>query len=447
MVCKLSILILTICVFNLIGCANLQTIERRTWLPQSTSHHGVAIHLDAQQRLVMVKAIGDFCAEPSPDALAAYASALGLGISVPGQGAGSLAQALSSSAGSIGLRTQSITLMRDALYRTCESYLNGAIGPIQVATLLRRSQDLTAGILAVEQLTGAIAANQVILTNTAGAGASASLLSNQQLLDAARKDEEAKAKGLEDAKKQRDAAKKAADDKRVEWTAADTTYKQAVANSTGTDEDRAKLKADADNKKNDLNRLKNDLAAAENQVKTNEALLAEAKKTRETIENIKDSALTSAIANTAGAGQFNSSIAQRKELSKEATESIASAVQGIVQTVLSKEYTHDSCMDLLTYIPRNYNNWDSGQKEGYAQVRELCIALLSNVISKMLTATFTADAATARIEQALSTDLTLRRRLNKWIASNGLNISSTTLIYGREYTNERQRAIDALSIP
>lgn len=56
---------------SLAGCANLLTIERRSALPR----HGTAIHLDAPQRIAYADKFGHVCAEPSPDALQAYASA------------------------------------------------------------------------------------------------------------------------------------------------------------------------------------------------------------------------------------------------------------------------------------------------------------------------------------------------------------------------------------
>ena len=106
--------------------------------------------------------------------MSAYASALGLGISDPTKRAASLSNALGSSAASIGLRTQSITLMRDALYRMCEANANQAISGVSVEMILRRSQDLTAVIMAIEQLTGAVTANQAILSGSSGSSASAS---------------------------------------------------------------------------------------------------------------------------------------------------------------------------------------------------------------------------------------------------------------------------------
>src|SRR5262245_32856339 len=76
------------------GCAtaNQTSIERRTVLPRPIDKgnypsDGVAIHLDAQQRLLLYKPDGRYCAEPSPDALASFAASLGVAASVPGTGA------------------------------------------------------------------------------------------------------------------------------------------------------------------------------------------------------------------------------------------------------------------------------------------------------------------------------------------------------------------------
>src|SRR5262249_28678488 len=93
---------------------------------------------------------------------------------------------------SIGLRTQAITLMRDALYRLCEASANGDVSDISVTQLLGRSQDLTAVVVAVEQLTGATAANQVLLTGTTSANAAATAIGGADQLDAANKNLERK---------------------------------------------------------------------------------------------------------------------------------------------------------------------------------------------------------------------------------------------------------------
>lgn len=148
----------------LASCANFNTIGRSTVLPKES----VAVHLDAPQRIAYSNSLGQLCAEPSPDALQAYAASLGGSFSAPTKEAASVAAALSGSAASIGLRTQSITLMRDTLYRICEAFYNKAINELDVIQMLQRSQDLTLGILAIEQLTGAIVARQALLAPTAG---------------------------------------------------------------------------------------------------------------------------------------------------------------------------------------------------------------------------------------------------------------------------------------
>lgn len=149
------------------GCsANYASIDRSTPLNGKTVDgneiEGIAVHMDAQQRAVIQSGLG-YCAEPSPDAISAIASSISL------SGANSSAKldaasSLATSVGSIGLRTQSIQLMRDALYRLCEAINNGAISQTDMAMLLHRSQDLTAVVVAVEQLTGTVVVPPVVIT-------------------------------------------------------------------------------------------------------------------------------------------------------------------------------------------------------------------------------------------------------------------------------------------
>jgi hypothetical protein len=110
---------IALCLLTGLACANLGSIRRRTALPAAEGRNpGKAIHLDIRQRLAISKVdeygVQIFCAEPSPDALSAFASSAGGGASVRGQGSASAAQSFSEAASSVGLRTQSITLMRDS---------------------------------------------------------------------------------------------------------------------------------------------------------------------------------------------------------------------------------------------------------------------------------------------------------------------------------------------
>ena len=193
---RLTIVVIVSSAAAVVGCANMSTISRRTELPGE----GIAIHLDAPQRVVFANKDGAVCAEPSPDALQAYAASLGASFSAPRKESAALATAFSENSASIGLRTQSITLMRDALYRICEAEHNKAIGHGDTVLLLERSQDLTLGVLAIEQLTGAVVARQAILTTGANADVSTNVNNTQAALDAARKDETAKNDALTKAK-------------------------------------------------------------------------------------------------------------------------------------------------------------------------------------------------------------------------------------------------------
>ncbi len=82
--------------------------------------------------------------------------------------------------------------MRDHLYRICEQAHNKNLSKLEIVQLMQRSQDLTLGVLAIEQLTGAIVARQPILSAGANADASANTKNTQKELEDAKKDEAAK---------------------------------------------------------------------------------------------------------------------------------------------------------------------------------------------------------------------------------------------------------------
>jgi hypothetical protein len=119
--------------------------------------HGLSI--DAKQRLILVTNDGPdgnrvVCAEPSPDALTAQAAAITAQGGTPeigvGFGAGS-----SEAAAAIGLRTQTVQLLRDGYYRLCEAYLNGVVSKEQYNLTLAGIDDLMVTLLAVDAIAGA----------------------------------------------------------------------------------------------------------------------------------------------------------------------------------------------------------------------------------------------------------------------------------------------------
>lgn len=165
----------------LCGCANLNSIHRED-APFFLGGSGRAIIVDAKQRAIVASKVevpvldaeGNllrdssqrpvtqiehrYCSEPSPDVLSALStSAAGdLGVTLLKSGdekaraRGSLA--ISESAATIE-RTQTINLLRESMFRTCERYLNGAINADQLTVQASRDQRAMVAILAIEQLT------------------------------------------------------------------------------------------------------------------------------------------------------------------------------------------------------------------------------------------------------------------------------------------------------
>ena len=352
----------------LAGCATLQTVGRTTRLEDTT-----AIHLDAQQRLVLVTG-REYCAEPSPDALSAYAAALGLGVSGVSKHAASLAHALQSSTASIGLRTQSITLMRDALYRMCEARQNNYIQDSDVAVFLRRSQELTAVVLAIEQLTGAVVGQQVSLTPDSSAVASASLVSNQQLLDQAEQTVQAREEEVAAAEKKvteiraehdraiatRDAKKK----KDPEDTEEASDGREPAAEEDDTLEQAEKA----------LQETKRKLEEAEEKLEHEKGRLKEAIAVRDAVQKYLNAALTQATAETRSSGEFSAPV-QRNQLSPEATEAIAKAVTSMVHKVLEQDDTIQLCVAYLTAEK-------SPGRAGPDQVSALCMRLIGKRVDE-----------------------------------------------------------------
>jgi hypothetical protein len=116
--------------------------------------------LDAQQRVILVTNYGGpdrarrvVCAEPSPDtmsAIAAAASAAGGN----GEVKANLGYAVSQSAASIGIRTPTIQLLRDGLYRACEAYLNGVLDLESYGVILRNYDRVMVALLAIDAAGG-----------------------------------------------------------------------------------------------------------------------------------------------------------------------------------------------------------------------------------------------------------------------------------------------------
>lgn len=165
------------------GCANY--IFNRFDIDGSSD----SLSIDAKQRVILSTREGGktrdrkiVCAEPSPDAFSVYAASVsasaattvptlipGAGNSAatqgqPGQASGGFAGGSSESGASLAMRTQTVQLLRDGLYRACEAYMNGAIDQHQYNIILLNIDRLMVTLLGVDGIAGTRSAAPVAIS-------------------------------------------------------------------------------------------------------------------------------------------------------------------------------------------------------------------------------------------------------------------------------------------
>jgi hypothetical protein len=171
-----------------------------------------AFVIDAKQRAVIAKTRKGqgyiYCVEPSPDAFSVLSSSL----SAKGRFSQSaadtdavseLARTMSESGSTIS-RTQTIQILRESLYRTCERYANYEITEEELTIQAIRDQRMIVSVLAIEQLTGSLVPPPVAISTTAEADTGSSALTAQENVEKAQaklKTKTAAAKAAEDAHK------------------------------------------------------------------------------------------------------------------------------------------------------------------------------------------------------------------------------------------------------
>lgn len=177
---------LTLCA-TLTGCGVFTSYRNTEELPFKGLSKGKLVVLKAEDRIAYGKEFGSFCAEPSPDAISAIASSLGGSVVLSSEKKAELAFALQQTVADIGVRTQSIQLMRDALYRACEAFYSRALNKALYYDLHKRYQDHMIAILAIEQLTGVVKSRQAGIGGTANALVASSTANIQEILADANK--------------------------------------------------------------------------------------------------------------------------------------------------------------------------------------------------------------------------------------------------------------------
>jgi len=129
------------------------------------------------------------CAEPSPDVAKAVTEAFSASASLAGQSlqgpsaeaALALSRAQAESIAQLGERLATIQLLRDALYRACEAYANGAISEITYAVMVSRYDDTVITLMSSELAAGAFGRSLATLSGEAGGSASASADLSQKI--------------------------------------------------------------------------------------------------------------------------------------------------------------------------------------------------------------------------------------------------------------------------
>ena len=339
------------------GCANVNSIYRTLVMgPEAT---GVAVDIK-QRALFSTKrpVMGSdgtlhdaavVCAEPSPDALSAY-SASGALSALLDSGAGAakeqaqLAFAAGEKAASVGLRTQSIQLLRDGLFTDCAAFMNQAIDGEKWYQLRRRNQDFTLGLLAIEQLTGAAKADQASLDASTSAGSGSDNVDKQvAAVDAAQKTQSqavADNATADAAVKDAQTAKDDANTSLVKLKAAQAALKSPDDATT------AKAQADVDAARKDLDARTKDLGAKvvdqglkKRAVDGANELLATARESLQTAQ-MRVRAQAGGSARLAESGGARAAV----------TDKVATTVAQIVRDVLQASGQGETCQQMSVLV-------------------------------------------------------------------------------------------------
>lgn len=349
--------------FGLVGCANQTSIWR------SEDGRDRVLAMDAQQRVVIssvestVSAQGvsttrpRYCPEPSPDAIASFASSLGAGLSI-GAKSFDLDQAVSSSVSAIGLRTPTTQVIRDLITAACIADMNDAFKNPHFRDAFARNQQFVLAAHAIAVLGG----EPVVVPGTASGKTSkggsqeavTEMYSSYQQAVLVRQKADAAASSAKAAADAAGAEKKAASDA-LEAKKQDTAAKPEdikaleVALDTKTKAETAK-KAEAERAKASLADAREVEAAASH---------AMAAVTSRTPLATESSATSSTVAFRIQNGPSDKAV---------------DAIRTITEGLLSSGFTLDKCLDQLESVERAkvFNDNPEAQRRLVGHIVDLC---------------------------------------------------------------------------
>jgi hypothetical protein len=351
---------------SIAGCANLNTVHRNLALGNSTTANAVAIdgyqlpifsHLAYQKPDgTPVDANGNkqvfiVCPNPPVEAISANSVAAALTNSFKaGQASksstgsndtqASLASAMA--AASIGLRTNSTTLLSYNATSNCLAYMGGATQDRKFMELARRNQQITLAILAIEQLTGVAQAGQASLNSESGSSTGAADLAPlQTALDNRIKEDNAAKTALSTADLNTRTAKEELAAKTTTLASAQADLKKLVDGKQPEDVISAQRTV--------VETSKQSLVAAQKALDA--AKLAEATARQESARTYAmvrhaQTALELAESNVRAQAAATAAVGQGQGPRSSATSDVANAVVKIVETVTSAIGVGETCASL-----------------------------------------------------------------------------------------------------
>lgn len=319
-----------------------------------------AVFIDAKQRALYAVekkkgtdiVFSGYCAEPSPDTLSALAATLGVDLTVADEGKLGVSNTLAESAANIGVRTAAIQALRDFMYRNCEAYALGGISEFGIETLQRRFQSTMIGILAIEQLTGAVQSPPVTIVSETSAGSPDAILdlTNKsavalEALNNAKEAEKTQKEKTNTASEETKKSQETLDKHSNEIKALEA--KKAAGTATTPEEDNKLAAKDTKNKElsDDLNSKKETEKKAKESLETASTTTKKAQQAYNSIETSRVAALTGG-----GKAKTSASYAEQikaSSLSDSTAQHISTAVENIVKTTTDLSYWSEVCTTLI----------------------------------------------------------------------------------------------------
>ena len=107
----------------------------------------------------------------------------------------------------------------------------------------------------------------------------------------------------------------------------------------------------------------------------------------------------------------------------------------------------ETCVAMITDLPRDYNTWSPDQKAHLKRVHDLCTKFITSTITTRIktTTSFGTDKHSDRIDAWLRTSGN-RQRLRNWLKTQTPKINVFTLLQG-DFRELRERAIKHFQIP